>query len=90
LVRIASNGRYIAAPTYQGGVFFFDIKTGNVTGMLNDHEELEVRDVIFHPTKKVLFTCSDGKYLLYSVQFIAKFFIRWSSQCLSTRLKFCT
>lgn len=61
MVRISSNGRYIAAPTYQGGVFFFDIKSGNVTGILNDHSELEVRDVIFHPTKKMLFTCADGK-----------------------------
>ncbi|KAJ3124236.1 hypothetical protein HK098_001298 [Nowakowskiella sp. JEL0407] len=57
--KIASNGRYIAAPTFNGQVFIFNIKSGAVTGILRDHKELEVRDVIFHPTRSLLFSCGD-------------------------------
>ncbi|KAJ2724290.1 hypothetical protein GGI07_002063 [Coemansia sp. Benny D115] len=59
LIRIASNGRYILAPTLNGQVFVFSIATGQVTGILRDHDIIEVRDCKFHPTKNLLFTCSD-------------------------------
>ncbi|KAJ2753642.1 hypothetical protein IWQ56_006590, partial [Coemansia nantahalensis] len=59
LIRIASNGRYIAAPTLNGQVFLFGIATGHVAGVLRDHDTIEVRDCKFHPTKNLLFTCSD-------------------------------
>ncbi|KAJ2137147.1 hypothetical protein IW136_003626 [Coemansia sp. RSA 678] len=59
LIRIASNGRYILAPTLNGQVFVFNIATGQVTGILRDHDTIEVRDCKFHPTKNLLFTCSD-------------------------------
>jgi WD40 repeat protein len=59
LIKITSNGRYIAAPTYDGKVFLFNLKTGKVSGMLHYHEDVEVRDVIFHPYKPLLLSCSD-------------------------------
>ncbi|KAJ3289071.1 hypothetical protein HK104_007766 [Borealophlyctis nickersoniae] len=59
LVKVTSNGRYIAAPTYDGSVVIFNMKSGNVTSILRDHQEIEVRDVIFHPSRKLLFTCAD-------------------------------
>ncbi|KAI8348687.1 WD40-repeat-containing domain protein [Mortierella sp. GBAus27b] len=59
LIKIASNGRYIMAPTCTGEVFIFNLKTGQVTGVLKDHDDVEVRDVIFHPTRPLLFTSGD-------------------------------
>ncbi|KAJ1666527.1 hypothetical protein IW140_004626 [Coemansia sp. RSA 1813] len=59
LIRITSNGRYLLAPTLNGQVFVFSIATGHVTGILRDHDTIEVRDCKFHPTKNLLFTCSD-------------------------------
>ncbi|KAJ2330958.1 hypothetical protein GGI00_003474, partial [Coemansia sp. RSA 2681] len=59
LIRLASNGRYILAPTLNGQVFVFSIATGQVTSVLRDHDTIEVRDCKFHPTKNLLFTCSD-------------------------------
>ncbi|KAI9474528.1 WD40-repeat-containing domain protein, partial [Coemansia mojavensis] len=38
LIRIASNGRYLLAPTLNGQVFVFHLATGQVTGILRDHE----------------------------------------------------
>ncbi|CAG8640317.1 23367_t:CDS:10, partial [Cetraspora pellucida] len=62
LIKISSNGRYITAPTMTGHVFIFNLRTGNVTAILRDHEDLEVRDVIFHPWKPLLFTSADGEF----------------------------
>ncbi|KAG0000618.1 hypothetical protein BGZ65_004212 [Modicella reniformis] len=59
LIKIASNGRYILAPTCTGEVFIYNLKTGQVTGILKDHDDVEVRDVIFHPTRPLLFTSAD-------------------------------
>jgi len=62
LIKVTSNGRYIVAPTYDGKLFIFNLKTGKLSGMLHYHEGVEVRDVIFHPHKPLLFSCSDGNY----------------------------
>jgi len=59
LIKITSNGRYIVAPTYDGKLFIFNLKTGKLSGMLHYHEGVEVRDVVFHPHKPLLFSCSD-------------------------------
>ncbi|RIB10674.1 WD40-repeat-containing domain protein [Gigaspora rosea] len=59
LIKISSNGRYLVAPTMTGHVFIFSLRTGKVTAILRDHEDLEVRDVIFHPWKPLLFTSAD-------------------------------
>jgi hypothetical protein len=40
LMRIASNGRYIVAPTCNGAVFIWNVATGDVVGLLHDHEGL--------------------------------------------------
>lgn len=59
LIKVTSNGRYIVAPTYDGKLFIFNLKTGKLSGMLHYHDGVEVRDVIFHPHKPLLFSCSD-------------------------------
>ncbi|ORX99738.1 WD40 repeat-like protein [Basidiobolus meristosporus CBS 931.73] len=59
LIKITSNGRYLMAPTLNGQVYVFSLATGQTTAVLRDHEELEVRDVLFHPTRNLFFTTSD-------------------------------
>ncbi|KAJ3039586.1 hypothetical protein HDV00_012043 [Rhizophlyctis rosea] len=59
LIKITSNGRYIAAPTYDGAVCMFNMKSGRVSAILRDHQEIEIRDVVFHPTRKMFFSCGD-------------------------------
>ncbi|KAL1915225.1 uncharacterized protein VTP21DRAFT_7501 [Calcarisporiella thermophila] len=69
LMKIASNGRYLAAPTIQGQVFIYNLKSGDVTAILKDHEDLEVRDVIFHPYRPLLFTSGDdGRVKVYTYE----------------------
>ncbi|OAD73721.1 hypothetical protein PHYBLDRAFT_158774 [Phycomyces blakesleeanus NRRL 1555(-)] len=59
LVKITSNGRYILAPTIYGQIFVFNILTGQLTAILKDHEDIEVRDVIFHPYRPLVFSSGD-------------------------------
>lgn len=59
LIKVTSNGRYIVSPTYDGKLFIFNLSTGKLTGMLHYHDGVEVRDVLFHPHKPLLFSCSD-------------------------------
>ncbi|OBZ84257.1 hypothetical protein A0J61_07685 [Choanephora cucurbitarum] len=59
LVKITSNGRYILAPTIYGQIFVFNMLTGNVSAILKDHQDMEVRDVIFHPYRPLVFSCGD-------------------------------
>lgn len=60
LSKVTSNGKYVLAGTFDGQVFIFDLASGDTTGILRDHESIEVRDILFHPGKKILFTSSDG------------------------------
>ncbi|OAD07625.1 hypothetical protein MUCCIDRAFT_104563 [Mucor lusitanicus CBS 277.49] len=60
LVKITSNGRYLLAPTIYGQIFVFNIKTGQVTAIIKEHQDMEVRDVIFHPYLPLIFSCGDG------------------------------
>ncbi|GJJ77017.1 hypothetical protein EMPS_09376 [Entomortierella parvispora] len=67
LIKIASNGRYMMAPTCTGEVFIYNLKTGQVTGVLKDHDDVEIRDVLFHPTRPLLFTSADdGQVKVYT------------------------
>ncbi|KAI8846869.1 hypothetical protein BC829DRAFT_255474 [Chytridium lagenaria] len=59
MTKLATNGRYIAAPTCNGLVFLFDIFSGQVAAILSGHKEIEVRDALFHPTKPLLFSSAD-------------------------------
>ncbi|CAJ0901244.1 3632_t:CDS:10 [Entrophospora sp. SA101] len=59
-------------PTKKGGKFelkevreYQHKKTGKVSGILQDHERYEIRDVLFHPWKPLLFTC-DGYVKIYT------------------------
>ncbi|KAI9250449.1 WD40-repeat-containing domain protein [Phascolomyces articulosus] len=63
LVKITSNGRYILAPTIYGQIFVFNILTGQVTAILKEHEDLEVRDVIFHPYRPLIFSSGDDGFV---------------------------
>lgn len=46
LVKIRQEGNYVLAPTMDGKVFIFSVKTGTVVGVLKDHEaDACVRDV---------------------------------------------
>ncbi|KAI8362685.1 WD40-repeat-containing domain protein [Choanephora cucurbitarum] len=63
LVKITSNGRYILAPTIYGQIFVFNIVTGNVSAIIKEHQDIEVRDVIFHPYRPYVFSCGDDGYV---------------------------
>ncbi|KAI9249858.1 WD40-repeat-containing domain protein [Helicostylum pulchrum] len=62
-VKIASNGRYLLAPTIYGQIFVFNMLSGEVTAIIKEHQDIEIRDVIFHPYKPLLFSCSDDGYV---------------------------
>ncbi|RKP39842.1 WD40-repeat-containing domain protein, partial [Dimargaris cristalligena] len=59
LMKVAANGRYLCAPTLNGQIFVFHLASGKLTAILRGHEEIEVRDVMFHPTRNLLFTSGD-------------------------------
>ncbi|KAI8078925.1 uncharacterized protein B0P05DRAFT_571610, partial [Gilbertella persicaria] len=59
LVKITSNGRYILAPTIYGQIFVFNMLTGSVSAILKEHQDMEVRDVVFHPYRPLIFSCGD-------------------------------
>lgn len=80
LVKIASNGRYIVAPTIYGQLFVFNMLTEQLTGIVKEHQgkkeeminvpswilialllDVEVRDVLFHPYRPLVFSSGDGK-----------------------------
>ncbi|ORZ21568.1 WD40-repeat-containing domain protein [Absidia repens] len=73
MVKISTNGRYIFAPTMEGQVFVFNLLTGQVTGIIKAHEDLEVRDVILHPFLPLMFSCGDdGVVNVYSCSNLAE------------------
>eukprot|EP01114_Cavostelium_apophysatum_P011889 TRINITY_DN2644_c0_g1_i2.p1 TRINITY_DN2644_c0_g1~~TRINITY_DN2644_c0_g1_i2.p1 ORF type:complete len:1202 (+),score=337.29 TRINITY_DN2644_c0_g1_i2:134-3739(+) len=59
MLKISSNGRYLLAPTTDGKVFIWNLRTAELVGILHEHEDREVRSVLFHPTKKLLLSCGD-------------------------------
>ncbi|KAI8070854.1 WD40-repeat-containing domain protein [Gongronella butleri] len=66
-LKIASNGRYLFAPTIYGQIFSFNILTGQLTAILKDHQDVEIRDVALHPFLPLLFSCGDdGSVNIYS------------------------
>ncbi|KAI7864499.1 WD40-repeat-containing domain protein [Spinellus fusiger] len=67
LVKITSNGRYLLAPTIYGQIFVFNLMHGQLTAILKDHQDIEVRDVIFHPYRPLIFSSGDdGCVKVYS------------------------
>ncbi|KAJ3175703.1 hypothetical protein HDU87_005846 [Geranomyces variabilis] len=65
LIKIASNGRHVLAPTYDGGVVVFNAKTGQATGVLRDHDSVEVRDALFSPEGWTATCGDDGMVKVY-------------------------
>jgi WD40 repeat protein len=62
LIKIRSNGRYLFAPTSNGKVFVWNLKTTKLAAILHDHADEEVRDLLLHDTKPYLFSCGDGMF----------------------------
>jgi WD40 repeat protein len=66
LCRIASNGRYLCAPTVTGAVYVWNIATGAKVAVLQPAANAsaaqgrEIRDIAFHATRPHLLTCGDG------------------------------
>jgi WD40 repeat protein len=46
---ITSNGRYLAAPTSQGEVFIWNLRTGDLVSVLTDHEGTPSTNPSFPP-----------------------------------------
>ncbi|KAI8588512.1 WD40-repeat-containing domain protein [Geranomyces variabilis] len=65
LIKVASNGRHVLAPTYDGGVVVFNAKTGQATGVLRDHDSVEVRDALFSPEGWIATCGDDGMVKVY-------------------------
>jgi WD40 repeat protein len=61
-MKMATNKRYLLAPTMDGKVFVWNLRSAQLVGILNDHDGAEIRDIIFHPTKRMLLTCGDGEF----------------------------
>ncbi|SAM02439.1 hypothetical protein [Absidia glauca] len=59
LVKVSSNGRYLLAPTIHGQIFVFNLLSGQLTAILKNHEDMEIRDVMFHPYAPLMFSSSD-------------------------------
>ncbi|CDH56037.1 wd g-beta repeat-containing protein [Lichtheimia corymbifera JMRC:FSU:9682] len=73
LVKIASNGRYIVAPTIYGQLFVFNMLTEQLTGIVKEHQDVEVRDVLFHPYRPLVFSSGDDGYVkIYSYKSMNK------------------
>lgn len=56
-----SNGRYLLAPTTVGKIIAWNLATGEHVATLYAHEDMEVRDILFHPSKPLLLSSGDGK-----------------------------
>jgi WD40 repeat protein len=41
LVKITSNGRYLLAPTIDGQIFVFNMRTGKASAIIKEHEGKE-------------------------------------------------
>jgi hypothetical protein len=76
LVKISTNGRYILAPNVDGKIFIWNLKSTEKVAVMGDSTYYNnvkcneilgqggtpVRDVLFHPTRKLMFACADGKH----------------------------
>ena len=58
--------------------------SGQITAIIKEHQNMEVRDVIFHPYRPLIFSCGDGKkcymyILLLTTNFVCVTF--WLDGC---------
>jgi len=67
IMRFASNGRYLVAPTAVGKVFIWNIRSKQVVGILEDHNQ-DVRDILYFPGRKMMLTCADDSKVNIYVQ----------------------
>lgn len=58
-IKFATTSRYVFAPTSDGKIFIFSLCAGQLCGVLSEHEAVEIRQVLAHPTQPLLFSCSD-------------------------------
>jgi len=60
MCKLATNGYYVAAPTVQNSVFVWNILTGALVAIIKGGStEKEIRDIKFHPSKKLMFVSGD-------------------------------
>ena len=64
LLRMKSNGYYVLVPTSNGKIFVFNVLTGFLTCVLADHDQTDIRDISFHPSKKILATCAEDSTII--------------------------
>ncbi|KAJ9049635.1 hypothetical protein DSO57_1022256 [Entomophthora muscae] len=68
-MNITCNMRYLVAPTSMGSLFFFCLRSGQVFSTYKEHRDVEIRDVLFHPSKELMFSCGDdGKITVYTIE----------------------
>ncbi|KNC45917.1 uncharacterized protein AMSG_00032 [Thecamonas trahens ATCC 50062] len=66
LMRATADANYVYAPSVNGEVFIWGIKSAKLVAVLRDHEEREVRDIVVHPHAPLLLTSGDdGKIYVY-------------------------
>jgi len=67
MLKINSNGRYILAPTTNGQVFVWNLRSAELVAILNDHSDREVRTILLHPSRKLMLSCGDDSVVyIYS------------------------
>lgn len=66
LTEFGLNGRYIAAPTAEGKVFVWNIKTAKLVAIIPTGQETGLRAVLFQPNQKRLFCAAEGNLFLWN------------------------
>jgi len=56
--KLNSNGRYVLSPTSDGKVFIWNLRTGQLTAVLQIHLNV-VRQILFHPYDRLIAICGD-------------------------------
>lgn len=68
LIKLATteNGEYLAAPTINGRILIFNLRSGQMTANFHCHDDSEVRQVTFHPKLPIMVSCGDdGRIIIY-------------------------
>ncbi|PRP82326.1 hypothetical protein PROFUN_10230 [Planoprotostelium fungivorum] len=62
LMRLATNGRYVASPTTNGKVFLWNLRSKELAAVIRNGGA-EIRDILFHPQSPLLLTCDSRVYV---------------------------
>jgi hypothetical protein len=61
LTEFACSNRYVAAPTAEGKIFIWNLKSSQLVGVVATGGESSLRALLFHPSQPTLFCSTDGK-----------------------------